>query len=143
VNTRRIDILQVEDSEGDIRLTQEALKGSTLSCLHHVHDGVDAMAFLHQDGPYSDAPRPDLILLDLNMPRKDGREVLAEIKEADELKSIPVVIFTTSDAERDIATCYRLHCNCYITKPMQLADFFRVVQGVEKYWGTLVRGPAS
>jgi chemotaxis family two-component system response regulator Rcp1 len=139
-----IEILLVEDNAGDARLAVEALKeGKVLNNLSVARDGVEAMAFLHREGEYAGAPRPDLILLDLNMPKKDGREVLAEIKTDENLKSIPVVILTTSAAERDIIKSYNLHANCYITKPVDLNQFIEVIQSIEGFWLTLVKLPQS
>jgi two-component system, chemotaxis family, response regulator Rcp1 len=137
-----VDILLVEDNEGDARLAKEAMRDSKIrNTLHHVADGEEAMAFLKQVGKYSKAPRPDLILLDLNLPRKDGRQVLAEIKDDENLKRIPVVILTVSSAEEDILKAYNLHANCYITKPIDLAQFMKVVQSVEDFWLTIVKLP--
>lgn len=137
-----IDILLVEDNPGDVRLTEEALKqGKVLNRLHVVYDGVEAMEFLHKKGRYKDAPRPDLILLDLNLPRKDGREVLKEIKLDESLKVIPVVVLTTSKSEEDVAKTYALHANCFITKPVDLFRFFEVIKSVEEFWFTVVRLP--
>ncbi|HTI88758.1 MAG TPA: response regulator [Alphaproteobacteria bacterium] len=137
-----IDILMVEDNPGDARLTQEALKESKmLNNLHHVRDGVEAMSFLLREGKYSDAPTPDIILLDLNLPRKDGREVLAELKEMPRLKNIPVVVLTTSDAEQDILMSYNLHANCYITKPVDLEKFIEIIRGIENFWLSIVKLP--
>jgi len=139
-----IEILLVEDNPGDVRLTQEALKeNKVLNNLHVVEDGVEAMAFLHRDGKYADAVRPDLILLDLNLPRKDGREVLAEIKTDDNLKRIPVVVLTISGAEEDILKSYNLHANCYITKPVDLDQFIKVVKSIEDFWLTIVKLPPN
>ncbi len=138
-----IEILLVEDNIGDARLAQEALKESKLNNnLHHVEDGEEAMDFLRKQGKYVDSPRPDLILLDLNMPKKDGREVLAEIKSDDNLKQIPVVILTVSEAEEDILKSYNLHANCYITKPIDLNQFMRVVKAIKEFWLTIVKLPA-
>jgi CheY-like chemotaxis protein len=138
-----IDILLVEDNPGDVRLTQETFKESKiLNTMHVVRDGVEAMAFLRQEGEYADAPRPDLILLDLNLPRKDGREVLEEIKDDDQLRRIPVVVLTISYAEEDILRAYNLHGNCYITKPIDLDQFIKVVRGIEDFWLTIVRLPS-
>ncbi|HTM10010.1 MAG TPA: response regulator [Verrucomicrobiae bacterium] len=135
-------ILLVEDNPGDVRLTIEALKeGKILNEVSVVEDGVEALAFLRRDGKYSDARRPDLILLDLNLPKKDGREVLGEIKQDGDLKKIPVVVLTTSAAERDILRAYNLHANCYITKPVDLEQFIRVVQVIEDFWLTIVKLP--
>jgi two-component system, chemotaxis family, response regulator Rcp1 len=137
-----IEILLVEDNAGDARLAQEALKDSKiLNNVNVVDDGVEAMAFLHHQGKYAKSPRPDLVLLDLNLPKKDGREVLGEMKAADELKRIPVVVLTTSKAEEDIAKSYDLHANCYITKPIDLEQFMKVVKSIEDFWLTVVRLP--
>lgn len=137
-----VQVLFVEDNPGDVRLTQEALKeGKLCTNLHIVPDGVEAMAFLRKQGEYADVPRPDLILLDLNLPRKDGREVLAEIKSDEDLKRIPVVILTTSSAEQDILKTYSLHANCYVTKPVDLDQFMKVVKAIEDFWLTLVKLP--
>ena len=139
---RGIEILLVEDNPGDVRLTEEALKeGKILNSLNVVADGVEAMAFLRREGKYSDAPRPELILLDLNLPKKDGREVLAEIKKDQELKRIPVVILTSSAAEQDIVKSYNLHANCYVTKPVDLDQFIHVVKSIEQFWLTVVKLP--
>ena len=139
-----IDILMVEDNPGDIRLTLEALKENKLNnSLHVVKDGVQAMAFLRREGEYTAAPRPDLILLDLNLPKKDGREVLAEIKADPALMRIPVVILTTSQAEEDILRSYNLHANCFVTKPVDLDQFIRVVQSIEQFWLTIVKLPVE
>jgi chemotaxis family two-component system response regulator Rcp1 len=137
-------ILLVEDNPGDVRLTREALKeGKILNELSVVEDGVEALAFLRREGRYAEAARPDLILLDLNLPKKDGREVLEEIKGDGTLKKIPVVVLTTSAAERDILKAYDLHANCYITKPVDLEQFMRVVQLIEDFWLTIVKLPAT
>jgi CheY-like chemotaxis protein len=137
-----IDILLVEDNPADVRLTQENFKESKiLNNLHVVKDGEEAMAFLHRKGKYADAVRPDLILLDLNLPKKDGREVLAEIKTDEELKSIPVVILTISKAEEDILKSYNLHANCYIIKPIDIEQFNKIVRSIEDFWLTLVKLP--
>lgn len=139
-----IDILLVEDNPGDVRLTIEALKeGKVRNRLSVVSDGVEALAFLHQEGKYTDAPRPDVILLDLNLPKKDGRAVLAEIKEDEHLKRIPVVVLTTSSSEQDILKTYDLHANCYITKPVDLEQFIEVVKGIEEFWLTVVKLPST
>ena len=141
-NIKVIDILLVEDSEGDARLSLEAMRDSKIrNKMHHVVDGEEAMAFLRKEGKYSKVPRPDLILLDLNLPKKDGREVLAEIKNDDELKRIPVVVLTVSSAEEDILKSYNLHANCFITKPLDLSQFMKVVQSVEDFWLTIVKLP--
>jgi chemotaxis family two-component system response regulator Rcp1 len=135
-------IFLVEDNKADIRLIQEALKTSLLP--HQVitvRDGVEAMNYLHQEGEYANAPRPDLILLDLNLPRKDGREVLAEIKSDPQLKRIPVVILTTSKNQDDIFHSYDLHANCYITKPRNLSQLFQIIQSIEKFWFSTVTLP--
>jgi CheY-like chemotaxis protein len=139
-----IDILLVEDNPGDVRLTVEALKEAKVrNELHVATDGVEALAFLRRQGRYAKAVRPHLILLDLNLPRKNGREVLAEIKEDPDLRRIPVVILTTSQAESDIVSAYDLHANCYITKPVDLDQFLTVVKAIEDFWLTLVRLPAA
>jgi chemotaxis family two-component system response regulator Rcp1 len=139
---RPIEILLAEDNPGDARLTLEALKENKVSNhLHIVKDGVEAMAFLRHEGKYANAPRPDIILLDLNMPRKDGREVLTEIKGNESLRRIPVVILTTSQAEEDILRSYDLHANCYVTKPVDLEQFIKVVQSIEAFWLTIVKLP--
>jgi two-component system, chemotaxis family, response regulator Rcp1 len=133
----------VEDNPADVRLTQEAFKESKFhSVLNVVKDGVEAMEYLRRTGSYANAKRPDLIFLDLNLPRKDGREVLAEIKGDPELKRIPVIIFTTSRAERDITTSYDLGANCYIVKPAELEKYFDVIRSAEHFWGiSAVRFP--
>ena len=137
-----IDILMVEDSEGDARLAREAMRDSKIkNTLHHVRDGDEAMAFLRHTGRFADAPRPDLILLDLNLPRKSGQEVLEEIKADPELKRTPVVILTVSSAEADILQSYNLHANCYITKPLDLTQFMTVVKSIEDFWLTIVKLP--
>jgi chemotaxis family two-component system response regulator Rcp1 len=139
-----IQVLLVEDSPGDIRLTQEALKDAKIHInLHVVRDGEQAMSFLMREGEHANAPRPDLILLDLNLPKKDGREVLQEIKESPTLKIIPVVILTTSAAEADILRSYLLHANCYITKPVSLDGFLTVVKSIEDFWMSVVRLPSK
>jgi len=134
----------VEDNPGDVRLTVEAFKEAKLmNCLSVVGDGVEAMAFVHQAGKYVNAPRPDLILLDLNLPKKNGREVLAEIKADESLKRVPVVILTVSQAEEDILKTYDLHANCYITKPVDLDQFMKVVKSIEEFWLSIVKLPAK
>jgi two-component system, chemotaxis family, response regulator Rcp1 len=139
---RPIEILLVEDSPGDVRLTLESLKESKVrNRVSVVPDGVEALAFLRGKNGYSGSPRPDLILLDLNLPRKDGREVLSEIKDDPDLKRIPVVILTTSKAEEDIIKTYSLHANCFISKPVNLDQFMRVVHAIEDFWLTIVRLP--
>jgi CheY-like chemotaxis protein len=141
-NGRSVEILLVEDSPGDVRLTKEALREAKVrNKLHVVNDGVEALAFLRRQGKYDAAPRPDVILLDLNLPRKDGREVLAEIKDDDDLRRIPVVILTTSQDDRDILRAYDLHANCYITKPVDLDQFIAVIQSIESFWLTIVTLP--
>ncbi len=137
-----IDILLVEDNPGDVRLAQEALKESKVrNRLFVVEDGVEAMAFLRQQGMYAGKPRPDLILLDLNLPRKSGREVLAEVKSDENLKRIPVVVLTVSKAEEDIIKCYSYHANCYITKPLDFNQFMEVTKAIEEFWLTIVKLP--
>jgi CheY-like chemotaxis protein len=137
-----IEILLVEDNPGDVRLTMEALKeGKVRNRLSVVVDGVEAMAFLRREGMHRDAPRPDLILLDLNLPKKNGREVLAEVKGDPGLRRIPVVILTSSQAEQDIVQSYDLHANCYITKPIDLEQFFAIAKAVEDFWLTIVKLP--
>jgi len=137
-----IEVLLVEDNPGDVRLMLEALKeGKVLNRVSVVEDGVEAMAFMRQEGKYADVPRPDLILLDLNLPLKDGRQVLAEIKSDADLKRIPVVILTVSQAEEDILKSYNLYANCYITKPVNLDDFISVVKAIENFWLTIVKLP--
>jgi len=137
-----IEILLAEDNPGDIRLTQEAFKeGKIKNNLHVTKDGIEAIEFLRHEGEYSDSPRPDLILLDLNMPRKGGKEVLEEIKADEDLRRIPVVILTTSKAEEDIVRSYDLHANCFITKPVDMNQFIEVVKFIENFWFTIVRLP--
>ena len=139
-----IDILLVEDNPGDVRLAQEALKDAkVLNKLYVVEDGVEALAFLRRQGKYAKMVRPDLILLDLNLPKKDGREVLAEIKVDEDLKRIPVVILTVSKAEEDIINTYNHHANCYITKPVDLDRFLEVVKAIEDFWLTVVKLPPN
>ena len=137
-----IEILLVEDNPGDARLAQEALKEAKVhNNLYTVSDGVEAMSFMYREGKYADMPRPDVILLDLNLPRKDGREVLNEIKVDQDLKRIPVVILTSSQNEEDIVKTYDLHANCYITKPIDLNQFIKVVRSIEDFWLTIVKLP--
>jgi CheY-like chemotaxis protein len=137
-----IEVLLVEDSPGDVRLTQEAFRDANCSIrLHVAADGVEAMAFLRRAAPYAGAPRPDLILLDLNLPKMDGREVLAHIKEDESLKLIPTVILTTSTAEADIKRSYELQANCYLSKPVQLDDFESLVRSINDFWLTKVKLP--
>jgi two-component system, chemotaxis family, response regulator Rcp1 len=139
-----IEILLVEDSPGDVRLTKEALRESKLkNNLHVVGDGAEAMDFLYKKGKYADMPRPDLVLLDLNLPKKDGREVLAEIKADENLRAIPVVILTVSKSEEDIHKSYGLHANCYIVKPIDFYQFITVVKAIENFWFTIVKLPPS
>jgi two-component system, chemotaxis family, response regulator Rcp1 len=139
-----IEILLVEDSPGDADLAREALEGTKVrNRLHVARDGEEAMAFLHRKPPFLDAPRPGLILLDLNLPKKDGRQVLAEIKDDPELKRIPVVILTTSKDEEDVLKTYNLHANCFITKPIDLSQFLKVVRSIEEFWLTIVRLPTG
>ncbi|MBF0496985.1 MAG: response regulator [Deltaproteobacteria bacterium] len=138
-----LEILLVEDDPADVDLTQEAMESSKIKVnLHVVNNGVEAMDFLRGQGRFATAPHPDLILLDLNMPKKDGREVLAEIKADDKLKLIPVVVLTTSQAEEDILRSYDLGANCYISKPVGLIEFSRVVRSIEDFWFTVVKLPA-
>jgi len=142
--TKPIEILLVEDSPADVRLTMEALKeAKVLNKLNVVDDGVKAMQFLRRQEPYAKAPRPDLILLDLNLPRKDGREVLEEVKRDNDLKRIPVVVLTTSQADEDVVRAYDLHCNCYITKPVDFQQFMHVIKSIEDFWLTVVRLPMN
>ena len=137
-----IDILLVEDNPADVRLTQEAFKTTRIrNQIHVVRDGAEAMAFLEQTGRYANSPRPDMILLDLNLPKKDGREVLAQIKHEPEFKRIPVVILTTSNEEEDIAHTYDHHANCFITKPADLDQFLNVVKSIEIFWLSVVQLP--
>jgi len=139
-----VDILLVEDSPADVRLTQEALhEAKVLNTLHVVRDGVEALAFLRKEGQYAGSPRPKLILLDLNLPKKDGREVLAEIKQDEKLKRIPVVVLTTSKAEEDIVRTYNLHANAYITKPVELTQFFEIIRALEGFWLAVVTLPPA
>ena len=141
-NVEPIEILLVEDSPGDVRLTREAFRDAKVHInLHVALDGTEAMDFLKQEGEYVNASCPDLILLDLNLPKKDGREVLKEIKESPTLKSIPVVILTTSEAEADILRSYQLHANCYITKPVGLDGFLKVVNSIDSFWLSVVKLP--
>jgi len=141
---KSIEILLIEDNPGDVRLTREALKEYKMANnLHVVGDGEQAMAFLRKSGVYANKPRPDVILLDLNLPKKDGREVLAEIKEDDLLKQIPVVILTMSQSEEDILTSYDLHANCYITKPLDIAQFMHVVKTIKDFWFSIVKLPVK
>jgi CheY-like chemotaxis protein len=139
---RPVEILLVEDNPGDVDLTRETLQDSKL--LNHMNvvgNGVEAMAYLRRQGKYAEATRPDLVLLDLNLPKKNGREVLAEVKADDQLRRIPVVVLTTSCAEQDILQTYDLHANCYITKPVNLDQFSAVVRAIEEFWFTIVKLP--
>jgi len=139
---RSIEILLVDDNPGDVRLTKEALRDSKLiNRLHDVSDGQEALAYLRQEGRHAEAVRPDLILLDLNLPKKDGREVLAEIKADPDLRRIPVVVVTSSQAEEDIVWSYDLHANCYISKPVDLDKFVEVVKSIEDFWVSIVKLP--
>lgn len=139
IHVRPIEILVVEDNPGDVRLTIEALReGKVFNKLSVARDGLEAMAFLHADHPFETASKPDLILLDLNLPKKDGREVLAEIKADPQLKRIPVVILTTSKSEEDILRSYNLHANCFISKPVDLDQFLKVVKSIEDFWFSVV-----
>ncbi len=141
---RPIEILMVEDSPSDAQLTIEALHAAKIANrLSHVEDGVEALRFLRRQGPYANAPRPDLVLLDLNLPRKDGREVLDELKRDPDLKIIPVVVLTTSRSEQDVLRSYRLHANCYITKPVDFTQFMEVVKSIEHFWLTIVTLPGE
>ena len=143
-DARAIEILMVEDNPGDVRLTREAFKdGRVWNRMHVVEDGVAALDFLYRRPPFEAAPRPDIILLDLNLPRMDGREVLATIKADASLRLIPVVVLTTSQAEEDVLRAYRLNANCYVTKPVDLEQFIRIVQAIEDFWLTVVRLPTA
>ena len=139
-----IEVLLVEDSPGDVRLTREALKDAKVHIsLHVATDGIEAMAYLERTGSHANAPRPDLILLDLNLPKKDGREVLKEIKESPSLRIIPVVILTTSSSDADVLQSYHLHANCYISKPVDLDGFLKVVRSIDDFWLSVVKLPRS
>jgi chemotaxis family two-component system response regulator Rcp1 len=141
-NLRPIRLLLVEDSPADVRLTRESLKDcKVLVDMQHAKDGVEAMQYLRREGKFADAQRPDLVILDLNMPRKDGRETLEEIKADPDLRRIPVVILTISESEEDILKTYNLHANAYITKPIDLEQFSRVVREIENFWFTVVKLP--
>ena len=143
-STRSIEILLVEDNPGDARLTVEAMREAKVrNRMHVVEDGVEAMEFLRRQGRFGEAPRPDLILLDLNLPRKDAREVLAEVKADPALKRIPVVILTTSRAEEDVLRAYDLHANCYVTKPVDLAQFMKIVSQIDEFWVKVVTLPGK
>ena len=142
--SRAIEILLVEDNPADVQLTIEALKDAKLNNhLSFAEDGVEAMAFLRKEGKYAGAPRPDLVLLDLNMPRKNGREVLQDIKSDENLKTIPVVILTSSEAEQDILKSYMLNANCYVTKPVDFLQFVKVVKAIEDFWMCIVKLPPN
>jgi two-component system, chemotaxis family, response regulator Rcp1 len=142
-NSKQAIILLVEDNEGDARLAIEAFKGGKIENeLHHVRDGVEAMEFIKQEGQFKDAPRPDLILLDLNMPRKNGRAVLEEISHYPHLSTIPVIVLTTSESETDIKNCYSLNANCYISKPVDLDQFLDVIKSIEEFWFSIVKLPS-
>jgi two-component system, chemotaxis family, response regulator Rcp1 len=142
IENRPIDILLVEDNPADVRLTREALKDAkVLNEIHVARDGVEAMQFVHREGSFKNAPMPDLILLDLNLPRKDGREVLADIKQDPKLCHIPVVVLTTSKADEDIVKTYNLHANAYITKPVDLNRFVEIMHALEEFWFTIVKLP--
>jgi len=139
---RALDILLVDDNLGDVLLTKEALRGAQIqSNVSVANDGVEAMQFLNREGRFENAPRPDLVFLDLNMPRKSGAEVLAEMKSDEQLRVIPVVILTSSDAEDDVMNAYRLHANCYVTKPSDLDQMINAVQAIDNFWHTVVRLP--
>ncbi len=139
---KKTEVLLIEDNPGDRRLIREAFDDGKMAVnLHTAQDGVEAVVFLRREGRYADAPRPDLIILDLNLPKKNGHEVLAEIKADEQLKRIPVVVLTSSEADTDIAKCYNLHANCYIAKPVDLEQFSAVVQTIENFWFTTVKLP--
>jgi CheY-like chemotaxis protein len=141
---RPIEILLVEDSPSDALLTKEALRrGKVNNTLHHVEDGVEALAFVRRQGVYGNAPRPDVILLDLNMPRKGGQEVLKEIREDEALKALPVIVLTTSDDEHDVLAAYGMNANCYITKPVDMQQFVACMQALDGFWLTWVSLPAA
>ena len=142
IDVMPIEILLIEDNPGDVELTKIALEDSKISVnLNIVEDGVEAIAFLRREGKYANVPHPDIILLDLNLPKKDGREVLAEIKADEKLKRIPVVVLTTSQAEEDVLKVYNLSANCYITKPVDFDQFVKIVQSIENFWFTIVKLP--
>ncbi len=141
---RPIDILLVEDNPGDVRLTKEALlEGKVLNRIFVAEDGLEALEFLHRRGKFASVPRPDIILLDLNMPRMDGREFLARVKNDPDLRSIPVVILTTSEADQDVFRSYDMHASCYISKPVDMEQFMKVVKMIKQFWFTVVRLPAE
>lgn len=142
LSARLIDILLVDDDDGDVVLAKRALiNGKIYNSMHVAKDGVEALEYLRQVGRYANAPRPDLILLDLNMPRMDGREVLSEIKGDPHLRSIPVVVLTTSDSDMDVANMYDLHANCYVTKPVDLEQFTKIVKEIKQFWFSVVKLP--
>ena len=142
--SKPIDILMVEDNAGAARLAEEAFKESKMmNTLHRVKDGVEAMAFVRRTDDFAEAPRPDIILLDLNLPKMDGRQVLEELKNDPDLKTIPVVVLTTSEAEQDILKSYELHANCYITKPVDLDKFMGIVKRLEDFWLSIVKLPTA
>jgi len=144
LQAKSIEILLVEDSPGDVLIAREALsEAKLLNTIHVAEDGVEAMDFLHKRGKFADAPTPDLILLDLNLPRKSGREVLAEIKADKNFKYIPVVVLTTSSAEEDILKSYNLHANCYVVKPVEFESFVQAVKSIEHFWFSVVTLPPS
>lgn len=143
-DSRPVEILLVEDNPGDVRLTMEALReGKVRNHLHVARDGVEALAFLRREGEFAASPRPDFILLDLNLPRMDGREVLQVVKADPSLRFIPVVVLTSSQAEKDILQAYDLHANCYVTKPVDFEQFIHVVRSIEEFWFTIVKLPAE
>jgi CheY-like chemotaxis protein len=140
---RPIEILLIEDNPGDVDLIREMIENSKVrNIVNHVSDGIDALSYLHRQMPYPKAVRPDLILLDLNLPKKDGREVLTTIKQDDHLKDIPVVVLTTSEAESDVLRSYQLHANCYISKPVDLTKFTTMLRSIEDFWLTVVKLPS-
>ena len=144
IQSKQIEILLVEDSPADVLIAREALsEAKLLNTIHVAEDGVEAMDFLYQRGKFASAPRPDLILLDLNLPRKNGREVLAEIKADEKFKSIPVVVLTTSSAEEDILRSYNLHANCYVVKPVEFDSFVKAVQSIQHFWFSVVALPPA
>jgi len=139
---REIEILLVDDNVGDVLLTKEALKGAKIhNTVNVARDGVEAMEFLRRQGQFANAPRPDLVFLDLNMPRKNGSEVLAEMKQDPDLRLIPVVVLTSSDADEDVLKAYHLHANCYVTKPVDLDQMIKAVQAIDDFWVTVVKLP--
>jgi CheY-like chemotaxis protein len=141
-NSKPVDILMVDDSPEDVELTMEALKaGKVRNNLYVAKDGVEAMAFLRREGKYAETPSPDIILLDLNLPRKNGREVLAEVKSDEDLRRIPVVVLTASKSDEDILAAYDLHVNCYITKPVHFDQFVKVVNSIDEFWFSIVKLP--